>query len=75
MNRAELRGAILTVNGEKAYLLTNIAPNIREDLSKADKVIILHLENGEVANGYEVDIKHVAEVPYPDNFVIVELHY
>ena len=61
--------AILTVNGEKAYLLTNIAPNVREDLSKADKVIILHLENGEVANGYEVDIKHVGEIPYPDTFV------
>ena len=61
--------AILNVNGEKAYLLTNIALQVREDLKKADKVIILHLENGEVANGYEVDVKHVEEIPYPDTFV------
>ena len=61
--------AVLTVNGEKAYLLTNIMPVVREDLKKADKVIVLHLENGEVANGYEVDVRHVNEVPYPDTFV------
>ena len=61
--------AVLTVNSEKAYLLTNIAPQVREELNKADNVIILHLENGEVANGYEVDVKHVAEIPYPDTFV------
>jgi hypothetical protein len=61
--------AVLTVNGEKAYLLTNIAPNVREDLKVADSVIVLHLEKGEVANGYKVDIRHVAEVPYPDTFV------
>lgn len=61
--------AILTVNNEKAYLLTNISLDIREELNKMDKVIIIHLENGEIANGYEVDIKHVEEVPYPDTFV------
>ena len=61
--------AILTVNGEKAYLLTNISLDIREELNKMDKIIIIHLDNGEIANGYEVDIKHVEEVPYPDTFV------
>ncbi len=61
--------AILTVNNEKAYLLTNISLNIRNELNKMDKVIIIHLDNGEIANGYEVDIKHVEEVPYPDTFV------
>ena len=61
--------AILTVNNEKAYLLTNISLDIRDELNKMDKVIIIHLENGEVANGYEVDIKHVEEVPYPDTFI------
>lgn len=61
--------AILTVNNEKAYLLTNISLDIRDELNKMDKVVIIHLENGEVANGYEVDIKHVEEVPYPDTFV------
>ena len=61
--------AVLTVNSEKAYLLTNIAPDVREDLQKANSIVILHLVNGEVANGYEVDIRHVDEVPYPDTFV------
>ena len=61
--------AILNVNGEKAYLLTNIAPQVREDLNKVDNIIVLHLENGEVANGYQVDVKHVSEIPYPDTFV------
>ena len=61
--------AILTVNNEKAYLLTNISLDIREELNKMDKVIIIHLDNGEIANGYEVDIKHVEEIPYPDTFV------
>ena len=61
--------AILTVNNEKAYLLTNISLDIRDELNKMDKVIIIHLDNGEIANGYEVDIKHVEEVPYPDTFV------
>ena len=61
--------AILTVNSEKAYLLTNISLDIREELNKMDKVIIIHLDNGEISNGYEVDIKHVEEVPYPDTFI------
>ena len=61
--------AILTVNNEKAYLLTNISLDIREELNKMDKVVIIHLDNGEIANGYEVDIRHVEEVPYPDTFV------
>ena len=61
--------AILTVNGEKAYLLTNISLDIREELKKMDKVVVIHLDNGEIANGYEVDIKHVEEIPYPDTFI------
>ena len=61
--------AILTVNNKKAYLLTNISLDIREELNKMDKVVIIHLDDGEIANGYEVDIRHVEEVPYPDTFV------
>ena len=61
--------AILTVNKEKSYLLTNILPDVREDLSKDDKVTVLQIKNGEVINGYEVDIKHVDEIPYPDTLV------
>ena len=61
--------AILTINKEKSYLLTNILPDVREDLSKDDKVTVLQIKNGEVINGYEVDIKHVDEIPYSDTLV------
>ena len=58
--------AILTVNKDKSYLLTNILPDVREYLSKDDKVTVLQIKNGEAVNAYVVDIKHVDEIPYPD---------
>ena len=58
--------AILTVNKDKSYLLTNILPDVREDLSNDDKVTVLQIKNGEAVNAYVVDIKHVDEIPYPD---------
>ena len=61
--------AILTINKEKSYLLTNILPEVREGLVKEDKITILQIKNGEVINGYEVDIKHVDEIPYSDTLV------
>ena len=61
--------AVLTVNNEKAYLLTNILPNSREALNQAEKVIILQLVGDEVSNGYEVNVQHVEEIPYPDTLV------
>ena len=61
--------AILSVNKEKSYLLTNILPEVREGLVKEDKITILQIKNGEVINGYEVDIKHVDEIPYSDTLV------
>ena len=61
--------AILTVNKEKSYLLTNILPEVREGLVKEDKITILQIKNGEVINGYGVDIKHVDEIPYSDTLV------
>ena len=61
--------AVLTVNKEKAYLLTNILPNSRESLSQAEKVIVLQLVGNEVSNGYMVDVQHVKEIPYPDTLV------
>ena len=58
--------AILTINKEKSYLLTNILPEVREGLVKEDKITILQIKNGEAVNAYVVDIKHVDEIPYPD---------
>ena len=60
--------AILTRNKEKAFLFTNILPNIREMLNAADKIIIFEEKGKEVVNAYEVEIKHVENIPYPDDF-------
>lgn len=60
--------AILTRNKEKAFLFTNILPNIREMLNAADKIIIFEEKGKEVVNAYEVKIKHVENIPYPDDF-------
>lgn len=61
--------AVLTVNKETSYLLTNILPEARVALSQAGKVILLQLIGNEVNNGYEIDVKHVEEIPYPDTLV------
>ena len=62
--------AILTRNGKKAFLLTNIFPGIREKLNSLDDVLILERRgpNHEIMNAYTVEIKHVKEIPYPDKF-------
>ena len=60
--------AILTRNNKKAFLLTNIVPDARKILSKLDKIVIIERTKGEVSNVYEVDVRHVENIPYPDNF-------
>ncbi len=60
--------AILTRNKSKAYLFTNIVPDMRKVLSEANDIVIFEENGKEVANAYKVDIRHVAEIPYPDNF-------
>jgi len=63
--------AILTRNNKKAFLLTNILPDIRELLNKAEKVLVIERvgPKKEIANAYDVSVRHVPEIPYPDNFV------
>ena len=60
--------AILTRNNKKAFLLTNIVPDARKILSKLPKIVIIERTKGEVSNVYEVDVRHVENIPYPDNF-------
>ena len=63
--------AILTRNNKKAFLLTNILLEIRERLNKAEKVLVIERvgPKKEIANAYGVSVRHVPEIPYPDNFV------
>ena len=60
--------AILTRNNKKAFLLTNINYEARAVLSKLKKIVIIERTKGEVSNVYEVDVRHVENIPYPDNF-------
>ena len=60
--------AILIRNKTKAYLLTNILPDLRPTLAKQNDLMIFEERGSEVANKYEVKVRHVKEIPYPDNF-------
>ena len=60
--------AILTRNNKKAFLLTNIVPDARKVLNKLNAIVIIERTKGEVSNVYEVDLRHVDNIPYPDNF-------
>lgn len=59
--------AILTRNNKKAFLLTNIVPDARKVLNKLNSIVIIERTKGEVSNVYEVDLRHVDNIPYPDN--------
>ena len=60
--------AILVRNKTKAYLLTNILPSLRQVLAEQNNLMIFEECGSEVANKYEVKVRHVKEIPYPDNF-------
>jgi len=60
--------AILTRNNKKAFLLPNINPDARKILSKLDSIVIIERTKGEVSNVYEVEVRHVENIPYPDTF-------
>ncbi len=68
---------VLIRNNKKAYLLTNILTPIRERLKKLDSILILERrgEKHEIMNAYMADIRHVDEVPYPDNFAAQAQEY
>ncbi len=68
---------VLVRNNKKAFLLTNILTPIREKLKKLDSVLILERrgEKHEIMNAYVVEINHVDEVPYPDNFAAQAQEY
>ena len=58
--------AILIRNEDKAFIFTNIAPEAREKLIQAPKIMMVETEGEEVTNSYMVDVTKVDEVPYED---------
>jgi len=58
--------AILIRNGVKAYLLTNLIPEIRQKLMRANEIMIIEQKEEEILNSYMVDIVKVDNIPYED---------
>lgn len=58
--------AILIKNQEKAYILTNIAYDLRAKLLAAKPLIVIEMTGDEFYQGYPVEVTSVS-VPYPDN--------
>lgn len=58
--------AILLKNQEKAYILTNIAYDLRAKLLAAKPLIIIEMTGDEFYQGYPVEVTDVS-IPYPDN--------
>ena len=60
--------AVLVRNKKKAFLLTNIVPDIRKVFSNLEKIGIYEKVGDKVVSAYDVGIRHVKDMPYPDNF-------
>lgn len=58
--------AILIRNETKAYLLTNLIPDIRQKLINANEIMIIEQKGDEILNSYMVDISKVDNIPYED---------
>ena len=58
--------AILIKNKTKAYILTNIAYDIRAKLLAAKPLIVIEMTDDEFYQGYPVEVTNIS-IPYPDN--------
>ncbi len=59
--------AILIVNNLTSYILTNIVPEVRQLLQTRNSMVIINQKEGEFLSGYDVEIRHVESIPFPDN--------
>jgi hypothetical protein len=58
--------AVLIKNKTKAYILTNIATDLRSKLLSAEPLLIIEAIDNEFYQGYPVEVSKVV-LPYPDN--------
>lgn len=59
--------AVLIRNDTKAFVLLNIAYDLRPKLLNANPLLIVETKNNQAVNLYGVDVTKV-ELPYPDEF-------
>ncbi len=58
--------AILIRNNTKAYLFTNIIPDIRQKLMNAEEIMMIEQKGEEIINAYQVAVRKVDTIPYED---------
>lgn len=59
--------AVLIRNNTKAFVLLNIAYDLRPKILNADPLLIVETKNNQAVNLYGVEVSKV-ELPYPDEF-------
>ena len=69
--------AILIRNNAKAFILTNIAYELRQKLLLSDAVLILETKGEDIITAYPVNVHKIGEIPFPDEFdnVLSEILY
>lgn len=69
--------AVLIRNKQKAFILINIAYDLRPKLLNASPLLILEKNGNEVKEAYSVEVTKVDELPFPDKFdnVLSEILY
>ncbi|MDR1026081.1 MAG: hypothetical protein LBL47_01655 [Lactobacillus sp.] len=58
--------AILIRDNTKAFLFTNIIPELRAKLVNAKEIMMLEEEGEEIVNSYTVEVRKVDKVPFED---------
>lgn len=60
--------AILIRNQTKAFVLLNIAYELRPKILNANPLLIIEMSNNKIANAYAIPVEKVETLPYPDEF-------
>lgn len=60
--------AVLICNNTKAFVLLNIAYDLRPKILNADPLLIIETKNNQPVNLYGVEVTKVEALPYPDEF-------
>ena len=60
------RHAAILIRNQKAYILTNILPEIRSKIYNSDEVMIIESNENDITNSYMCQVSRVPEIPVTD---------
>ncbi len=60
--------AVLICNNSKAFVLLNIAYDLRPKILNANPLLIIETKNNQAVNLFGVEVTKVEALPYPDEF-------